>query len=113
MTKPGRIPCINPRCRITAPVAQDGASDIICRKCWKALPVAMRSRYQQLQRRQKRLLKLIERRILRGNISRDLVLQLERQLTDRCAENWGAIRNYFTTPDKPVGLEGFLQEIGL
>lgn len=109
-----RVPCVNPRCRRTAPFsADDVEADVICRKCWRLLPHDMRARYQQLQRRQRHMFKLIERRITKGTISPDLIGLLQRQFEARCAANWRQIRAYFAAPSKPVGLEGFLQEVGL
>lgn len=114
MTSPARVPCVNPRCRRTAPFcANDTEADVICGKCWRSLPHALRTRYQQLQRRQKRMLRLIERRIDKGTIRPELVVLLEQQFERRCAENWRTIRAFFAPTDRPAGLDGFLQEIGL
>lgn len=113
MTKPGRLPCVNPACRRTACAEQFGDVDIICAKCWRVLPLPLRTRYQQLARRQKRLLKLIERRVMRGDIAPETIERIEHRLTDHLAENWQLMRDYFRTSKKPLGLEGFLQEMGL
>lgn len=114
MTKPGRLSCVNPHCNRTAPVEREGEeADMICRKCWSLLPADMRRRYQQLKARQKLIFKLIERRLARGNISRSTVELIERQFSGRCEANWRGIRDYFVTGEKPLGLEGFLQEMRL
>jgi hypothetical protein len=113
MTKPGRLPCVNPRCRRTAPASQFGECDIICRACWKLLPQRLRDRYAQLRRREKRLSKLVEKRVMRGNIAADVIERIEHRITDQEAENWQLMRDYFRTSEKPLGLEGFLQEMGL
>jgi hypothetical protein len=111
--KPGRLPCVNPRCKRTAPAEQEGEREVICRKCWNLLPVELRSRYQQLRSRQRRMFKLIERRLVRRDIAPSTIELLERQFTGRCEQNWRAIRNYFVTGTKPVGLDCFLREVGL
>jgi hypothetical protein len=113
MTKPGRLPCVNPACRRTASAEQFGDSDIICAKCFKMLPRAIRDRYQQLRRREKRLLKFIERRVLRNGIRPELVNGIEHLFAAQLAENWQLMRDYFRYGKKPLGLEGFLQEMGL
>lgn len=113
MTKPGRLPCVNPACRRTACAEQFGERDIICRKCWNLLPLAVRNRYQQLRRREKRLLRLIGRRATDGTIRREVIDRIQHRITDQAAENWQLMRDYFRTSKKPLGLEGFLQEMGL
>ena len=57
----------------TAPADEFGDSEIICAKCWKLLPQPVRSRFKQLRRREKRLLRLIDRRVRAGDIRRTLV----------------------------------------
>jgi len=46
--KPGRIPCIVPGCRRTAP--DEGYPEFICRKHWRGVPLRLRKRYQKLCR---------------------------------------------------------------
>lgn len=112
MTRPGRIACVNPACRRTAADAGDGAA-IICGKCWKLLPPAVRNRYLQLKRRERRLLKLIDKRARHGAIDRASIGAIEHRITLQMAENWQLMRDCFHRPDKPVGLDGFLKEMGL
>ena len=50
MTKPGRIPCIVPGCRRTAPDNGEYAQEIICGKHWRLIPKHQRKRYQKLAR---------------------------------------------------------------
>lgn len=116
MTAPDRIACLNPTCRRTASRAKMGAvcSEIICGKCFRALPVDMRARHRALWAR----LRLVRRGILRRqNVLRDISPQSAQWLEDRAVaalnEQWEDIRSYVIRPSKPVGLDGFLQEIGL
>lgn len=114
MIKPGRLPCVNPACRRTASADQFGETDIICAKCWKLLPQRLRDRYRQLHRRVKRLNHLIERRVRGGdNIPLQRLGIIEHLAADHLAQNWQLMRDYFRHRDKPIGLEGFLQEMGL
>jgi hypothetical protein len=113
MSKSGRLPCVNPRCHRTGSAEEFGDSDIVCAKCWKLLPQAVRARYKQLRRREKRLLKLIERRIADHDIRPETVAAIEHRLSESFAENWQLIRDYFRLSERPLGLEGFLQEMGL
>lgn len=113
MTKPGRLPCVNPSCRRTGAAEQFGESDVICRGCFKLLAPRIRERYQQLRRREKRLLKLIERRVIGHAIRPDDVDRIGHRFAEQLAHNWQLMRDYFRHLDKPIGLEGFLQEMGL
>ncbi|MDI1264989.1 MAG: hypothetical protein PS018_17200 [bacterium] len=114
MTRPGRLPCVNPHCGRTAPADEFGDTDIVCSKCWKLLPQPVRARFRQLRRRERRLLQLIDRRLRSGApISRGTASYLEGRITSAFAENWQLIRDYFRVSEKPLGLEGFLQEVGL
>jgi hypothetical protein len=113
MTKPGRIPCINPQCRRTAPADGDDETQIICGKCWRTLPRSLRDRYQQLSRREKNLLRVTERKFARGEIGSRRVARIACLIEGSRGRNWASIRAYFRPIDKPVGLDGFLQEIGL
>jgi hypothetical protein len=72
----------------------------------------LRDRYAQLRRREKRLLKLVEKRVMRGNIRPEMIERIEHRITDQEAENWQLMRDYFRTSERPLGLEGFLQEMG-
>jgi len=48
MTKPGRIPCINQRCKRTAPADKyRPGTEIICGKCFKALPAEIKANIDQ------------------------------------------------------------------
>lgn len=107
-----RLRCINPACRRTAPA--DGKHDsICCRKCWRLLPVELTNRYRQLKSRNRRLMRHVDRRIAQGSISRATIDRVGFMVCAAMERNWDAIRAYFVRPEKPVGLEGFLQEVGL
>jgi hypothetical protein len=109
-----RIPCINPRCRRTAPAEKyDEGTEIVCGKCFRALPLALRVHRRALERRDRRLLRLVERRVARGTITPVQVERVRLFSANRLHANWAAIKRCFTAPERPVGLEGFLQEIGL
>jgi hypothetical protein len=115
MADADRIPCLNPRCRRTAPREKYGrwAEEIICGKCWRALPPAMRDRNRQLERRDRRLKRMVSRRLAAGTLERAAAAEIGNELTQALDENWSAIRKYYLEPKVPVGLEGFLAEIGL
>ena len=46
----GRIPCIVPGCRRTAPYNGEYGPEIICGKHWRGVPRHLRRRYQKLCR---------------------------------------------------------------
>jgi hypothetical protein len=113
----------NPRCRRTA--AQDkfpDSAEIICGKCFRALPVAVRRRDRQLRKRWRFVERLAERgddfrrrgrkfgQPDRGAPQAYTMHAKMQRLWDR---HWSGLHAYFATPDKPVGLDTFLEEIGL
>lgn len=106
-----RIPCINPRCRRTS--ADDGqSSEIICGKCFSSLPVSVRTEHRRIWRE----IRKWERRISRSTddfqISRMRRI-LSRQI-DHLNRHWDSdIKPEFVAPEKPEGLDGFLEEVGL
>lgn len=111
---PDRIKCLNPRCRRTAARAKyPDCTDIICQKCWKVVPQHLRDTNRRLDLRERRVLRQIERRVAAGTIARRTILSLQMSFRCRREDNWDAIRKYFTEPEAPIGLEGFLKEIGL
>ncbi len=99
MTKPDRIPCINPRCKRTASLEKYGEGvEIICAKCFRLIPQDIRKRHRGL----KRALAKGERR------------GITQPYTERAAHRvWEQMRWYFNQPDKPEGLENFLREMGM
>lgn len=106
-----RIPCINPRCRRTA--ARDkypDSEEIICGKCFRALPAGLRAEHRRFWREYRKW----ERRILRT--SDPLKAQRMHDILNRWGAmldgNWHAIRRTVVTPEKPAGLDAFLEEAG-
>lgn len=108
-----RIPCINPRCRRTAPVEKFAGEEIVCAKCWKLLPRALTDRHKALNKRERRMLRLVERRIAKGAITAGQVYEAEASIARQRMANWQNIRACFLAPDKPDGLDAFLDEIGM
>jgi hypothetical protein len=116
-----RTPCINPRCRRTFKQEHEGQT-VVCRKCWNLLPQAVRNRYKQLRRR----MRLIERMDAKGVGYRRLGRKygqpgkgapqayMMRLKFDRAWERlWTGINAFYSAPERPLGLETFLQEAGL
>lgn len=105
-----RIACINPRCRRT--FKDDGTfSEIICGKCFKALPADLRSEHRRCWRE----LRKWRKRIARTSDAFKLagLHRLERIWVSHLNQNWRLIREATIQPEKPAGLEGFLEELGL
>lgn len=48
-----------------------------------------------------------------GTISGTLVRKIGDAMEARINESWDRVRKYFQEPESPIGLEGFLQEVGL
>lgn len=106
----GRVPCVNPRCRRTAPADRhDPGSEIVCGQCWRLLPKRMTRRYRALRKRERRLLRLVEKAIARRRITAARVDRLHRSIRLLCQHNWGDIRSYFLSPEQPEGLAAFLE----
>ncbi|MBB3705782.1 hypothetical protein [Aminobacter aminovorans] len=106
-----RIPCINPRCRRTA--ADDGESgEIICGKCFRTLPAATRQEHRRLWRE----LRKWERRITRSgdDLKANRMRRVRDRLSDQLNMHWDTcIKTQFLAPEKPAGLDAFLEEVGL
>ena len=115
MIRDGRILCVNPTCRRTAAVEKHpGCDSICCGKCWRKLPQHLRDRHAALKRRDKRIERLVMKRAAEGLLpSRQQIDALSSSLDHLQRRNWGRISAYFVKPERPIGLEGFLQEIGL
>jgi hypothetical protein len=108
-----RFPCINLSCRRTARAEYEPGEEIICRNCWRKLPERLRADYQRLNRRERRMLRLVERRVQARTIPLARIIQLQQRMEARRLKLWEAIRLYFNEPAAPVGLETFLKEVGL
>jgi hypothetical protein len=106
-----RIPCINPRCRRTAPVERHGeGAEIICAKCFKALPQDLRTDHRRCWREIRKWRKRATRS------SNPIKAARMRDIVDRWAGrldlNWSRIRAAVIEPEKPEGLDAFFDEIG-
>ena len=109
-----RIPCLNPRCRRTAPAEKfEPNTEIVCRKCWKLLPKRMTDEYRRLAKNRRRIERLVSKRRAAGTMSPALSERLERAMRKREAQNWSEIRMLLIAPEKPIGLDGFLEEMGM
>ncbi|EBU7498145.1 hypothetical protein DK058_25050 [Salmonella enterica subsp. enterica serovar Typhi] len=107
---PDRAPCINPRCRRTFKQEHDG-QEVICGKCFRALPQALRLTHRRCWRE----IRKWHRRILRTIDplrARRMHVILDRWGA-RLDANWELIRKAVTAPEKPDGLDAFLEEMGL
>lgn len=106
-----RIPCINPRCRRTARADEHG-SEIICGKCFRSLPEATRKEH----RRYWREIRMWDRRIARtgDEIKLNRMRRIRDRLNGLLNAHWDAhIKAPFRAPDKPAGLDVFLEEMNL
>lgn len=106
-----RVPCINPRCRRTFKREHE-RQEIICGKCFRLLPEATRKEHRGYWRE----IRKWDRRIARTSDELKIVRMLA--IRDRVSFNLGThwdvhIKAYMLAPDKPAGLETFLEEIGL
>lgn len=106
-----RTPCINPRCRRTFKREGDD-SEVVCGKCFRTLPEAVRNEHRDYWRQ----IRKWDRRILRTadalTIAR--MAAIRDRISRRLALHWDAeIKPRFVAPDKPEGLDAFLEEMGL
>lgn len=109
-----RIPCINPQCRRTARADKyEPGEQIICRLCFRKLPKSIADRYRQLKRRERRLLRLIDKRLKAGTISSDFIDGLQDRHEAQRTENWMRMRAFFRPVERPAGIETFLEEMRL
>lgn len=115
MTASGRILCLNPRCRRTAPRNDPADVDakIVCGKCWRLLPPELRAEWKRFVTHEQRMRRRVERRIAQDSIRRETVEHIDRLLYARHDRIWQRIESYFTAPPAPIGLDGFLKEVGL
>lgn len=108
----GRTPCINPRCRRTFDAAKYGSGEMICGKCFRSLPLAIRDEHRRLWRE----LRKWRRRIARtaDQFKRHRMEGIERRFSAKINQHWDEVlRPAITTPQRPIGLDGFLAEVGL
>ena len=106
----GRVPCINAACRRTYKQEHEG-QEVICGKCFKSLPAEIRNAFRRHWREYRKW----ERRISRT--SDELKIRRMNDVLGRFANlidrDWEEIKRIITAPEKPVGLETFLEELGL
>lgn len=106
--KPGRIRCINPRCRRTF---KDDGGEVICGTCFKMLPAELRNEHRRYWRELRKWRKRITR------TSDELKIARMHRIADRWSSlihaNWRRIRAHVITPDRPEGLDPILEELGL
>lgn len=106
-----RTPCINPRCRRTFK-ADDGGGEVVCGKCFRTLPAEIRNEHRRCWREYRKW----DRRIKRT--SDEIKIQRMRDIRDRFGflidRHWEReIKPFFLSPEKPEGIDAFLEEIGL
>jgi len=99
-----RIPCINPRCRRTGGAKYGPGAEIICGKCFRALPDALRERYRKFHRGERRMLRLVSKRVARQSIAAHVVDRIHDSMRKRGEAIWQDIRRRFTAPETPAGL---------
>lgn len=108
----GRIACITPNCRRTAPAEKyEEGTEIICGKCFRNLPQHLRADHRRFWKE----IRKWRRRVTKT--ADELKLQrmhgIEEMWCKRLNENWEAIRSAVANPEKPEGLEAILEELGL
>lgn len=106
-----RTPCINPRCRRTGP-ADKYPGELICGKCFRTLPEAVRNEHRRYWREVRKW----ERRITRTSDESKIVRMhgIRDRLLRNLSTHWDSeIRPRFLAPEKPEGIEAFLEEVGL
>ncbi len=109
--KAGRTPCINPRCRRTAPADQH-PGEMICGQCFRKLPADVRAKHRGFWREMRKW----DRRILRtaDELKRERMRDIRSKIAWRLALHWDReIKAPLLSPEKPAGLESFLEEAGL
>lgn len=107
---PDRTPCINPRCKRTFKRTA-GHEEVICGRCFRALPAAVRSEHRGYWRE----IRKWERRIAQS--SDVLKIASMRSVSDtlsmRLGLHWDThIKAPLIAPEKPEGLDAFLEEVG-
>lgn len=116
-----RTPCLNPSCRRTFKQEHEGET-IVCRKCWMLLPMAVRNRYKQLRRRMRLIEKLEAKGVQhrrRGrkhgspNVGAPQFFTMRMKFDRSWERLWDGIHSFYLAPEKPEGLDAFLEEIGL
>lgn len=107
-----RIPCIKPGCRRTAAAEKYApGAEIICAKCFRALPESFRKEHRRCWRE----IRKWERRIAKTSdeIRRQKMHRIRRMWCARLNRGWDEMRATLETPQRPEGIDAFLEEVGL
>jgi len=109
-----RIACLNPRCGRTAPADKYPMSvEVICGKCFRGLPTAIRERHRRHERRYRKAQRAYQRRSSKNMLPPSVEDRFGLTADAVLNASWERMRRYFQEPDKPEGLEAFLEEVGL
>lgn len=109
--KEGRTPCINPRCQRTG-AADEFPGEMICGKCFRTLPVAVRKEHRGYWRQLRNYRRRIARSLDEVQIGR--LRNVEARISRNLGRHWDeVIKPFFVAPEKPEGLDAFLEEVGL
>lgn len=106
-----RTPCINPKCRCTGK-AEDFPGEMICGKCFRALPQQVRNDHRFYWRE----IRKWQRRIVKTQDEMKLVKMRNMVYMWQCrlSSHWDEyIKAPLLAPEKPEGLDVFLEELGL
>lgn len=116
-----RTPCLNPRCRRTFKQEYEGET-VVCRKCWMLLPSSWRARDKQMRKRMRLINRMSEKGVQYRRRGRkhgapgkgDPQAYTMGAKFDRLWQaHWDRIRTYFLAPEKPEGLDAFMEEMNL
>lgn len=106
-----RVPCINPHCRRTFK-REHASEEIICGKCFRLLPEAVRKEHRGFWRE----IRKWDRRIARTSDGLKIVRMraIRDRISSKLSTHWDAhIKGPLLAPDRPAGLDTFLEEVGL
>ena len=107
-----RTPCINPRCRRTFDTAKHGHGELICGKCFRSLPQPVRDQHLRLWRHLRKWRRAAAR--TSDEFKRARIESIVDAYSSQINLHWDQVlRPALITPEKPIGLEGFLAEVGL
>ncbi|MCO5730129.1 hypothetical protein [Rhizobium sp. SSA_523] len=106
-----RTPCINPRCKRTAP-ADQFPGEMICGKCFRNLPAEVRADHRRFWRE----IRKWDRRIAKTNdeLKLERMRSIRQMWNRRLNHHWDTvIKPAVVDSEKPEGLNAFLEELGL
>ncbi len=107
----GRTPCINPRCSRTEP-SDKFPGEMICGKCFRCLPVEARAEHRGRWREIRKWRKRITRTSDEFKIAK--MQSILARLEWRLGLHWDReIKPRMLAPEKPEGLDAFMEEVGL